>query len=502
MANSTMKRFCATALLGLMLSTTAVPVSAQTLDEFAARGEVLAAADPLAAELRSRLDEAGQRGFDIGMGGTEGESGMGPGKQRRGESLPAEQQAGYFAAVLFSVTRNANQPAAHLGARIAQGVPALAAARRGEDDPFYALGFDIATGLLAQSQGALGDLAQTMGASSVRGTLSGATQRGFDASAQMQGRSYAGGSTATSTPPGDFAVSDSTTDGTAGVDQVGSVPNVVGLTQSAAWTALGYAGYSNRSVVEVDVRATTLPVDQVIDTRPAAGTTLPKGSAVVIRVPRAWLVQGEGALTTNDQDTRLGFDFDTGKYARIGEGADIYTTSQPFYVASPYETYRNQIKTSIHLAPDVKAVRPTPPNFPEDAGTFGTARGTAEDCESRFSNYPASTTLTANPQRGANSSGEWCIATNGGRIARVSISGSGVATVVGVYGDNANYSFRYVTFLGRPKAQGRVVVPGAPPSALSQLSICEKAKWARDRGSPAAPGLTKQCLASGGTVPQ
>lgn len=55
------------------------------------------------------------------------------------------------------------------------------------------------------------------------------------------------------------------------------------------------------------------------------------------------------------------------------------------------------------------------------------------------------------------------------------------------------------------KAQGRVKidpVPGAPPSALSQLSICEKAKWARDRNSPAAPGLTKQCLASGGTVPQ
>ncbi len=49
------------------------------------------------------------------------------------------------------------------------------------------------------------------------------------------------------------------------------------------------------------------------------------------------------------------------------------------------------------------------------------------------------------------------------------------------------------------KAQGRVVIPG---HVSPKLTICEAAKKARDRGSPATPGLTKQCLESGGTVPQ
>ncbi|MCL6740609.1 hypothetical protein LZ518_05615 [Sphingomonas sp. RB56-2] len=49
-------------------------------------------------------------------------------------------------------------------------------------------------------------------------------------------------------------------------------------------------------------------------------------------------------------------------------------------------------------------------------------------------------------------------------------------------------------------AVGRVTVPDAP--AKPKLSICEMAKVARDRSSPAAPGLAEKCLASGGTVPQ
>lgn len=48
------------------------------------------------------------------------------------------------------------------------------------------------------------------------------------------------------------------------------------------------------------------------------------------------------------------------------------------------------------------------------------------------------------------------------------------------------------------KAQGRINI-GAP---VKKLPICDAAKLARDRGSPATPGLTKQCLDSGGTVPQ
>jgi hypothetical protein len=48
------------------------------------------------------------------------------------------------------------------------------------------------------------------------------------------------------------------------------------------------------------------------------------------------------------------------------------------------------------------------------------------------------------------------------------------------------------------KAQGRVNT-GAP---AKKLPICDAAKLARDRNSPATPGLTKQCLDGGGTIPQ
>ncbi|WP_294122515.1 PASTA domain-containing protein [Sphingomonas sp.] len=502
MAKSPMKRFCATALLGLLLSTTAVPVIAQSLDEVAARGEILAAADPLAAILRDGLDEAGRKGFDIGMGTAEGQTALGPGKQARGEALPADQQAGYFAAVRYSVTRNANLEAAHLGARVAVGEPGLADARRAEDDPFYALGFDIATGLLNdRGSNPLNQLAESAKVATVRDSLTGAARRGFDASAQLQGRNYSsfpGKSTPITPPAGDLAVGD----GTSGVDSVGTVPNVVGMTQDAAWITLRDAGYPSPSVVEVNVNATTLPADRVIGSRPDGGTTLPRGSAVAIQVPRAWLVRGTGSLTANDQDTRLGFDFDTGKYAQVGQGADIYTISKSVVVASPYSNERQQIRTTIGVVPDASAVRPTPPrSYDEDANKFGTGRSAAVDCESRFRTEPTSGVLTGNPELRVNSSGEWCVATNGGHIARVSIRGSGVTTEV--RRNDGDYSFYYVTFLASPtvRSQGRVRYDGAP-STVSSLSICEKAKQARDRNSPAAPGLAKSCLESGGTVPQ
>jgi hypothetical protein len=34
------------------------------------------------------------------------------------------------------------------------------------------------------------------------------------------------------------------------------------------------------------------------------------------------------------------------------------------------------------------------------------------------------------------------------------------------------------------------------------FSICDKAKVARHRNSPAAPGLARKCIEGGGTVPQ
>jgi hypothetical protein len=47
------------------------------------------------------------------------------------------------------------------------------------------------------------------------------------------------------------------------------------------------------------------------------------------------------------------------------------------------------------------------------------------------------------------------------------------------------------------KAQGRVKIEGKSTSASTQ-SICDLAKRARERNSPAAPGLEAKCAAAGG----
>jgi hypothetical protein len=48
------------------------------------------------------------------------------------------------------------------------------------------------------------------------------------------------------------------------------------------------------------------------------------------------------------------------------------------------------------------------------------------------------------------------------------------------------------------KAQGRVRLDGVP--GTTKLTICESARAAKARNSPAAPGLEQQCLASGGSL--
>ena len=82
---------------------------ASQLDELASKGEAIAASDPLSAELRSRQAEgAGQHGFDIGMAAAEGQTAPGPRKQRIHDALAGDEQAGYDAAVAFSLERNRN----------------------------------------------------------------------------------------------------------------------------------------------------------------------------------------------------------------------------------------------------------------------------------------------------------------------------------------------------------------------------------------------------------
>jgi len=152
-------------------------------DGLAAKGEAVAAEDPLATELRNLQTEGPARlGFDIGMGAAEGQTAPGPGKQRIHDALSPAEQPGFVVALTFSLDRNRNVDMAATGAAIAQADDAVASARRAQPDPLYWLGFDIATGIFGDpALGALGNTATGPGSLKIRDGLSAAGQRGFNA---------------------------------------------------------------------------------------------------------------------------------------------------------------------------------------------------------------------------------------------------------------------------------------------------------------------------------
>jgi hypothetical protein len=161
--------------------------NAQNLDDLAARGEGIANADPLTAELRNREAEGPRRrGFDIGMAVWEGNTLDGPGKQRTYAMLSPDEQVGFRIARAFSLDRNKNAALAAVGAAIAETDPGVAAARTLENDVFYWLGFDIASGIFGDpALGAKGNTLTGPGSLGIRDALSEAGQRGFNASVKL-----------------------------------------------------------------------------------------------------------------------------------------------------------------------------------------------------------------------------------------------------------------------------------------------------------------------------
>src|SRR5262245_12012637 len=127
----------------LLLGATMATAHADTLDQLAAKGQVIAAQDPLTVELRKPLTGPVQRGFDIGMAAAEGQTLPGPGKQKIHDSLAPEEQGGFDEAVSFSLDRNRNADLAKRGAVLAAADPMVNKWYAVQSDVFYKLGFNI-----------------------------------------------------------------------------------------------------------------------------------------------------------------------------------------------------------------------------------------------------------------------------------------------------------------------------------------------------------------------
>ncbi len=154
-------------------------ITGSDLQQVAARGAMLANNDALASELRRRLpNEAQRHGFDMGMGIWAGNTAPGPGKLRYRDLLAPNEQPGFDIAAAFSLPRNKYALQSQVGAAIANKDRAVSRARNTENDVFFWLGFDIASGIFGnRADGAQGNTATGPGSLGVRNELSAAGQR-------------------------------------------------------------------------------------------------------------------------------------------------------------------------------------------------------------------------------------------------------------------------------------------------------------------------------------
>jgi hypothetical protein len=126
------------------------------------------------------------------MAAAEGHTADGDGKRRIKATLLPEEQRGFTAAVTFTLVRNKNANLVILGEKIALSDKGVANALYADDDPFYQLGFDIATGLFGDpAMGTVGSTQLGTGSLAIRSGLNAAGQRGFDDSVKLHfGRKY------------------------------------------------------------------------------------------------------------------------------------------------------------------------------------------------------------------------------------------------------------------------------------------------------------------------
>lgn len=159
----------------------------KTADELTTRGQALLDQDPLAVMLRNSLPDAeSQRGYDIAFAVGGNDSLPGPGKDRTRNSLPGPEQSGYDTAERFFLERNSNLVFASKGAVIVQATPVLSKARSTGPDAFFALGFDIATGLFGDpALGGQGDTLMGPGKQKIHDSLSSQGKLGFEASMRL-----------------------------------------------------------------------------------------------------------------------------------------------------------------------------------------------------------------------------------------------------------------------------------------------------------------------------
>jgi hypothetical protein len=156
------------------------------------QGEYRANTDAIAGELRNRVAGPARRGFEIGLGVWADQTAPGPGKQRYHDALTRVEQQGFDLAAAYALPKNKYAKLIAVGTAIAASDEDVAVARKSDADLFFAMGFDIASGLFGDpAAGSEGSKVMGAGAFAIRNSLPEPGRRGFDASSKLHlARSY------------------------------------------------------------------------------------------------------------------------------------------------------------------------------------------------------------------------------------------------------------------------------------------------------------------------
>jgi hypothetical protein len=157
------------------------------------RGEAAAANDEMLLQILTRVtDPNALRGFYIGLGIWGDQTAPGPGKQRYHDALIAPEQRGFELAAAYALPHNKYASLLAVGAAINAADPDVAAARAANQDGFFWLGFDIASGLFGDpAAGSQANKVVSVGTIEIRNSLNAPAQAGFTASMKLHlGRHY------------------------------------------------------------------------------------------------------------------------------------------------------------------------------------------------------------------------------------------------------------------------------------------------------------------------
>ena len=156
------------------------------LENVRLRGEYMSSMDDAAGELRKGMTGGALRGFEIGLGIWDHDAANGPGKQRYHDALTRVEQQGFDVAADYALPKNKHAKLIAVGSGIAKTDAEVAAARSAEPDPFFSMGFDIASGLFGDpAAGSEGSKVMGSGAMAIRNSLTAPGRRGFDASTKL-----------------------------------------------------------------------------------------------------------------------------------------------------------------------------------------------------------------------------------------------------------------------------------------------------------------------------